>query len=150
MSTLKRHKPKARRYRSTGFDAATTQAILDRDGCCVRCGGALNGERGWDYSIQHRRARGMGGSLLPDTNAPQNGIALCGSATTGCHGWVESNPVEAREAGGWAIRQTDDPLLVPVTHFFNGVIFLYSNGSWGSRPELPDDGGVHPYLEGAA
>ncbi len=127
----------AKRQRSTGFDAAVVDAILERDGhCCVRCGGACWGERGLAYSLQHRRARGMGGTERPDTNMPQNGILLCGSGSgdSGCHSWAESHRGEAR-AHGWAIRQDQDPLLVPVTHYLHGVIFLYSNGSWGSRPE---------------
>lgn len=70
----------------------------------------------------------------PDTAAPQNGLALCGSATTGCHGWVESNRTEA-ETHGWAVDQNADPLLKPVDHHLHGWIYLYANGSWGSRPE---------------
>lgn len=125
--------------RDTGFSPATAEAILQRDGACVRCGGGLHGERGWDYSLQHRRARGMGGSRQADTNAPQNGIVLCGSATSagGCHERVERLRAEARDHG-WTIRQGDDPLLVPVVHFAHGLIFLHATGSWGSRPEVPD------------
>ncbi|GIH07362.1 hypothetical protein Rhe02_54290 [Rhizocola hellebori] len=121
-----------------GFAPEVVDAILERDGhACGRCGGALYGERGFDYSIQHRRARGAGGTQQPDTNAPQNGLALCGSGAgdAGCHSHVESHREEAREHG-WAIRQDEDPLRVPVTHFLHGVVFLYSNGSWGSRPEV--------------
>lgn len=126
------------RPRPTGFDGPTTDAILERDGqACFRCGGGLHGQRGLDYSIQHRRARGAGGSRRPDTNSVQNGIALCGSATSvgGCHAHVESRREEAREHG-WAIRQTDDPLLMPVTHWLHGVVYLHSNGSYGSKPEV--------------
>lgn len=119
----------------TGFDPAVVDAILERDGyLCARCGGALWGERGLNYSIQHRRARGSGGTERPDTNLPQNGLALCGSGTTGCHGHVESHRDEARD-NGWAVRLNKDPLRVAVTHFLHGRVFLYSNGSWGSRPE---------------
>ncbi len=121
---------------STGFDAATVDAILERDGwSCVRGGSALWGERGRDWSIQHRRARGIGGTDRPDTNAPQNGIALCGSGTTGCHGWVEAHPIEA-EAAGWRVPQGGDPLKFPVKHALHGDgTFLHSNGSRGSQPE---------------
>jgi hypothetical protein len=134
-------KPKTatvKRPASTGFDPVVVDAILERDGyACTRCGGALYGERGFDYSIQHRRARGSGGTDRPDTNCPQNGIALCGSATSagGCHEWVESNREEAR-LSGWAIRQADDPLKKSVVHALLGRVFLYSNGSFGSRPEF--------------
>lgn len=138
ISTFTRTPMKAtKRADSTGFDRHIVDAILDRDGqSCVRCGGNLWGERGLDYSIQHRRARGAGGSQLPDTNAPQNGIAMCGSGAgdSGCHSYVESHRDEARDHG-WAVRQGKDPLRVAVDHFLHGLVFLYSNGSWGSRPE---------------
>jgi hypothetical protein len=126
----------AKRARDTGFDATTVDAILERDGnACGRCGGALWGTRGFDYSIQHRRARGAGGSLAPDTNAPQNGLALCGHGTAGCHGHVESHREEA-EDNGWAVPQGGDPLKIPVNHALHGPgTFLHSNGGWGSRPE---------------
>lgn len=38
-------------------------------------------------SWQHRVKRGQGGSW-----SPSNGIDLCGSGTTGCHGDIEHNP----------------------------------------------------------
>ena len=129
MATVKR--------KDTGFDPIVVDAILERDGhMCARCGGALWGERGLNYSIQHRRARGSGGTDRPDTNMPQNGLALCGSGAgdAGCHSYVESHRDEARD-NGWAVRQNKDPLRVAVTHFLHGRVFLYSNGSWGSRPE---------------
>jgi hypothetical protein len=126
-------KPKAQR--DTGPSKAVAIACLERDEyACFRCGGALWGERGFDFSIQHRRARGNGGSRRPDTNQYQNLIGLCGSAG-GCNGWVESRRVAARE-GGWAIRQSDDPLLVPVLHHDRGYIFLFADGGWGSRPQV--------------
>ncbi len=125
---------KPKRARDTGPDKATAVAVLDRDGwCCVRCGGALWGVRGVEYSLQHRRARGMGGSRRGGTNAPQNLIGLCGSATTGCHGWVESNRAEA-ESNGWAVKFNSDPLLVPVAHWERGLIWLLADGGWSSRP----------------
>lgn len=121
--------------RDTGFSDAVATAIIERDGGCVRCGGACqHGERGRDYSLQHRRARGMGGTVREDTNEPQNGLLLCGSANTGCHGYVERFRDEAREHG-WAIRQNQNPLSMIVDHFYHGMVFLHSNGSWGSRPE---------------
>lgn len=139
-STLVSRKPAkgaTQRRQDTGFSREVVDVILGRDGhACTRCGGACWGERGLDYSIQHRRARGMGGTVQPDTNMPQNGILLCGSGggDSGCHSWIESHREEARQHG-WAIRQDQNPLLVPVTHYLHGLIYLYSNGSWGSRPE---------------
>lgn len=121
----------------TGFSKAVTSAIIEREeGCCFRCGGyVLHGTRGWDYSLQHRRARGMGGSRRPDTNSVQNGILLCGSATSpgGCHAYVEAHPSEAEDKG-WRVPQSGDPLLAAVVHWRDGTIHLHSNGRYGSRP----------------
>jgi hypothetical protein len=136
--TLRRTALRTKRPTDTGFGQATVEAILERDGyCCVRCGGALWGTRGLDFSVQHRRARGAGGTSRPDTSAPQNGLALCGSGggDSGCHSYIESHRQEARDHG-WAIRQRQDPLEMPVDHFLHGWVYLYSNGSWGSRPEV--------------
>lgn len=128
-----------KRPRETGPDRATVDAVLERDGFqCVRCGGALHGERGRDWSVQHRRARGRGGSRRPDINSPQNLIVLCGSAA-GCNGWVESKRLKARE-GGWAIRFTEDPLLMPVDHSLHGNVWLKADGGWSSR--RPTQAGV--------
>lgn len=58
---------------------------------CARCG-----QRG--ASRHEKVARGRGGprDLF-------NTVILCGSGTTGCHGWVEANPAAA-EAEGWWVR----------------------------------------------
>lgn len=50
-------------------------------------------------SVHHRRPRMMGGSRNELLHLPANLILLCGSGTTGCHGWVESNRDTARELG---------------------------------------------------
>jgi hypothetical protein len=137
MSTFTRRRPqlRTRPYADTGPDDATVKVVLGRDVYrCVRCGTDLLGPRGVRWSIQHRRARGMGGTTRPDTNRPQNLIALCGSATTGCHGWVEDHPTAA-EAAGWRVRQSDDPALIRVQHHQFGLVFLAANG--GTRFRTP-------------
>ena len=112
----------------TGPDATTVAAVWARDhGRCVRCGRGLGPARGWDWSMQHRRAR-QGTDSRPDTNQPTNLILLCGSATTGCHGHVESYRAEAR-AGGWAVRQSDVPAAMPVRHAVHGWVLLSADGS---------------------
>ncbi|MFJ1539349.1 hypothetical protein ACIODS_12470 [Micromonospora chalcea] len=117
--------------KATGPDAATVALVIERDrGCCVRCGRHVaGGVRGRDFSIQHRRARGAGGTRRADTNMPQSLIVLCGSATTGCHDHVERNRVEAR-GFGWAVRQSDDPAVVPVRHAVHGLVLLAADGSF--------------------
>ena len=41
-----------------------------------------------------------------------NGLPLCGSGNTGCHGWTESNP-EWAELLGWRVPSGTDPEPVP-------------------------------------
>ena len=121
MAALDRKPPK-----NTGPDAATVALVIERDRGCVRCGANVaGGVRGVDFSIQHRRARGAGGTRRVDTNSPAALIVLCGSATTGCHQHVESFRAEAREFG-WAVRQSDDPAVMPVLHAVHGGWVLLS------------------------
>ena len=56
----------------------------------------------------HRQNRSQGG-----TNELVNILHLCGSGTTGCHGFVTNNPNVA-EANGWTVRSHIDPATVPV------------------------------------
>lgn len=58
-------------------------------GRCERCGAP-------EYTVHHRRKRSQGG-----TWCPSNLLALCGSGTTGCHGWVENNPTAAQALRFW-------------------------------------------------
>jgi hypothetical protein len=126
----------AKRPRFTGPSEQVVAQVAQRDEwSCVRCGGSCHGRRGLDWSVQHRRARGMGGTRREDTNAIQNLILLCGSATSpgGCHARVEARLPE--DAGmGWAIKQSEDPLQVPILHWQRGLIFLWADGGYGSRP----------------
>lgn len=55
----------------------------------------------------------MGGTRDSAANSPANLIALCGSGTTGCHGWVESHREQAR-ADGYLVPRGSDPQKVPV------------------------------------
>lgn len=121
--------------KDTGPSEATVKLVGERDGwCCVRCGAACRGQRGVDWSVQHRRARGMGGSRRPDTNQPQNLILLCGSATTGCHGYVEAEREIARGCG-WAIGQSENPLLIAVAHAKYGPVRLDAFGGYAQCEE---------------
>lgn len=102
----------------SGFDKATRLVVITRDGgCCVACGLTVaDPETGRPYaqfSIQHRRARGMGGTTDPSSSAPTNGLLACGTGVTGCHGRMESEPDWAL-LKGYRVRQSDDPADVPV------------------------------------
>jgi hypothetical protein len=103
----------------------TTRAtVLDRDEYrCVRCGCYVGfGE----FSVHHRRPRGMGGTKRPESNLPANLLTLCGTGTTGCHGWVESHRTSAT-ADGLLISQHADPELIPV-HTYRGKVLLSNDG----------------------
>ena len=87
--------------------------VITRDKqTCQWCGRWVDVESG-AYSLQHRRARGMGGSKRIDTDLPCNLVTMCGSGTTGCHGLIESHRDVARERG-FTLRDRDKPELVPV------------------------------------
>lgn len=83
-------------------------------GLCERCGshgGALG------TSVHHRKNRSQGGAW-----SPENCVVLCGSGTTGCHGWVTVNPLAAR-AEGFVVRSFEDEALVQC-RTFSGWVFL--------------------------
>lgn len=63
-------------------------------------------------NIHHRRPRGMGGSRSSWMNTAENLLALCGSGTMGCHGYVESNRSRAYESG-WLLRSGMFPWETP-------------------------------------
>lgn len=114
---------------SRSFPEPVRQLIYERAGrCCERCGRhALGG------SIHHRRPRGMGGSRKAVTNSAVNGVLLCGSGTTGCHGEVEGNRLQAI-ADGWLVPQHADPTEIPIKHVTQGVVFLDPEGMYLYEP----------------
>lgn len=101
---------------------------------CERCGRASG------TNVHHRRPRGLGGSKDLATNLPSNLLLLCGSGTTGCHGWIESQRTEAK-ANGWLLEQWQSPLETPVRVHDRGLVLLDNIG--GMTPALIE-------LDGAA
>lgn len=84
------------------FNAVVVRvAFFDRErGRCFRCRRPLRFEdRGMGWSAHHRKPRGNGGTSDPAVGDISNCLILCGTGTTGCHGWVESNRAKAREQG---------------------------------------------------
>lgn len=79
-------------------------ALLDNRamGRCERCGTRLGS---W-FSRHHRTPRGMGGANRNFGAA--DGLVLCGSGTSGCHGWVEQHREESRTYG-WLVPAGGGP-----------------------------------------
>ena len=63
--------------------------VADRsEGFCERCCRFL------PLTMHHSKKRGQGGPW-----EPTNIVAVCGSGTTGCHGWIENHPDSAAVEG---------------------------------------------------
>jgi hypothetical protein len=122
---------------------AVRTTVLERDGyACVCCGRTIIGRQ---YSLQHRRAKKMGGSRLPWINSPQNLLTVLGSATTGCHARMERRE-QADKDRGYVISEWPeiDPRLIPVTvvtEFGEATVWLTAEGGLSNdppaEPELP-------------
>lgn len=121
-----------RRYRDTGPSAETIETVRVRAN--ERC--EIGGEeiwfilRGEDYHIHHRRPRGMGGTIRPDTNQEPNLLLLCPD----CHARVESRRGEAFTKG-WLVPQSGDPaqIAVLVDHGSRWV-YLTADGTYSDIP----------------
>lgn len=98
--------------RSAAADAAGAGPVIRRNdrerlwarsgGMCEKCGQAP--ATNW----HHRKNKSQGGR---DNLA--NALALCGSGTTGCHGYVTVEREDAFDKG-WAVRRAFDPAETPV------------------------------------
>ena len=74
--------------------------------CQIAIPGICRGEATHKH---HRKLRKHGG-----TDEAANLLALCGTGTLGCHGYVHANPAISYERG-WLVHSWDDPKEVPVT-----------------------------------
>jgi 5-methylcytosine-specific restriction endonuclease McrA len=103
-------------------DALKERADIDGTPCCEICGKTAN-------NAHHRKNQSQGG---PDTLT--NLMLLCGSGTTGCHGWVTVNPEKSRR-NGWTLLRHQEPAHIPVRR--RGVrVMLADDGFFIAIPEL--------------
>lgn len=109
--------------------ARRNQLIDDREQQkCARCGVII-----WaGASRHHRKFRSRRGG-----DEVSNGLLMCGSGTTGCHGWAHMNPIAARELG-FAVLSHEDPTQVPVKHAIHGWVYLDDLGGVHPRPPAPE------------
>lgn len=99
-------------------DAYATVQVRDRFRC-LRCGGM-------GANWHHRRSKSIRDQ---HTDCPCNGVWLCGSGSMGCHGWVHSHPLLARQQGWIVSRYMAEPSMVPVmSRVHGGVVLLDCEG----------------------
>lgn len=95
----------------------TRRIVAERsDGVCEIC----YGNRG--TNMHHRKNASQGGRWTPE-----NIMHLCGSGTTGCHGWVTVNPWMANKLG-FSVKRWQDPAEVPI-QFGDSQYFLLPDGT---------------------
>ena len=106
--------------------------VVREDGKCFRCGKqvAIYEDETYHnlpvvkrvdvFSFHHRKPRGMGGSNSLDINIFPNLIVLCGTGTTGCHGWVESHREQAYREGLLIHSGLGNPILTPAFSEYRG------------------------------
>ncbi|MFD9950536.1 HNH endonuclease [Nonomuraea sp. NPDC059023] len=104
--------------------------VETRDKGCVRCGAVVARD---EDSIHHRVPRGRGGE-----NTAENLLLLCGSGTTGCHGWTEKNRAEAYQLG-YLVHTGIDPLNVPVKLLGRVLAYPSPDGKWLITDGVPSD-----------
>lgn len=115
--------------------------VLERDGYqCQRCGRSVRTQV-QQYSLQHRRPGGMGGSKFKHFAA--NLVLVCGSGTTRCHGAIEADRVVAHDEG-WLVPQGQDPALIRVLRWSateDPEWWLLTEAGWQPAPSsaIPAD-----------
>ncbi|GAB2702551.1 hypothetical protein BKA24_001661 [Microbacterium marinum] len=112
----------ARRHVATGADLRALNDLVDaRDQQrCIRCGEVI-----WEGgSRHHRRLRSRGGD-----DVASNLVLACGSGTTGCHGWMHANIVEATKLG-YLVSSWADPRFVAIEHGVHGLVYLADDGTF--------------------
>lgn len=126
------------------FSAAVVRfAFFEREQeACFRCRRPLRFEdRGIAWSAHHRRPRGNGGTSDPRVGSISNCLILCGSGTTGCHGWVETYRAMARDYGYLIPLNMSLDFVAPA-----GVRVKREDGTWWLLPasgwavEVEDEG----------
>lgn len=116
---------------AAAFSPQVRQAIRDRAvNACEACAVYLGPGAG---QIQHRVARGMGGSRNPVLGSAVNGVLLCGTPASGCHGRAEAREREFHAQGFW-LWQYEDPAGVPIMLHGGVMVWLAADGGYSTVP----------------
>jgi hypothetical protein len=86
-----------------------------------RCEAGIDGCYGTATNIHHRQRRAGG------NHTAANLMHLCGSGTTGCHGWITEHPALSR-AAGWIVSFAGDPASDPVRYRCRSLVWLTEDG----------------------
>lgn len=123
----------------------TRRQVLHRDGFkCAICGQPI--DTGWSgYSIHHRRMRSQGHGY-DNLHEPGNLLTLCGSGTTGCHGWVHAHPARAYRLG-YLVHMGKDPATIPVYYRTVGWQQLNADGARTPAEPPSDQPGYIPDIK---
>ena len=110
-----------------------------------RCEVRLDGCLGDATNVHHRQRRGEG------VHTAANLLHLCGSGTTGCHGWITEHPAASRDAG-WMVSAWADPAAEPVIIAGRGLVWLTEDGKYvgevrGPLPCPACDGPMPPGVD---
>ena len=71
----------------------------------------------------------MGGDKRPDSSLPSNGLAICGSGTTDCHGRIEGSGRSQALEDGVILREGQHPAEEPVK-LRHGWVILTDDGRY--------------------
>lgn len=100
-------------------------AALERDGpTCRRCGVWIEGQLG---SLHHRKLRGRA-TPKRDYDLVENLVVLCGSGTSGCHGWAHGHPKDAHEEG-WVCWTWEKPAERPCLTTYRTLVMFLVDGT---------------------
>jgi hypothetical protein len=111
------------------------QAAKDRDGdTCQRCGRNLQGQ---PASKHHRKLKGRG-TPPEEFDRVENIVVLCGTGTTGCHGWAHAERTASHEAG-WTCWTWEDPAVRPCLTLVGTMVMFLEDGTKvvDEIPEIP-------------
>jgi hypothetical protein len=108
-------------------------AAIERDGPnCQRCGKVL-GAPEWrtsewsEWSLHHRKLKGRG-TPPREYDLVENLVVLCGSGTTGCHGWAHAERLKSHE-DGWTCWTGDTPADRPLITLVGTMLMLLPDGT---------------------
>ena len=94
---------------------------------CLKCGLYLRAGQWPGYSCHHRANRRTADPQW--RHSPANCVELCGTGTTGCHGWAHQHPEEANRLG-YHLTWGQDPHTTPILDWRGRWLLLDDEGQY--------------------